>query len=46
MAEVEVEQDELHSLKLYGEKTKSLESRNAHKCKKNQRQHGGKLYDT
>ena len=48
MVEVKVEQDdiELHSHRLYGEKTRSLESQIARKCKKNQRQHERKLYDS
>ena len=36
---------ELHSHRLYGEKTRSLESRIAHKHKKNQRQRERKLHD-
>ena len=37
---------ELHSHGLFGEKTRSLESQIAHKCKKNQRQCERKLYDS
>ena len=37
---------ELHSHRLYGEKTRSLESRIANKQKKNQRQRERKLYDS
>ena len=37
---------ELHSHRLYGEKTRSLESQIAHKCKKNQWQCERKLYDS
>ena len=36
---------ELHSHRLDGEKTRSLESQIAHKCKKNQRQCERELYD-
>ena len=37
---------ELHSHRLYEEKTRSLESQIACKCRKNQRQHERKLYDS